>query len=254
MSSEEIIAQVVVTGRANIFCAGLTEVPLDIPEGGDAPQVVSIGPGRQRVVKVAATNVVECINPGEKSGFNRQHGPDGSRYTHAIEVGDQTVKFPVHTNFRTNHGISGIKAAERAMFMVGVFLPREGLEVEPPEGLRFGERPPGSELHDYIPYTFPRLTPKLRQTFFVGDGLIDLNHTDDSCTKPGSGAQQEFVVPRGAGSLYLGFADGNYFGSNNSRDIDQEGGLPGYYDGNYGELVVTLSISGVWGRGDEGDE
>jgi hypothetical protein len=77
---------------------------------------------------------------------------------------------------------------------------------------------------------FTTLSPELNQTFYVGDGL----------TGTGSGTVQQFNVPVGATTLYLGFADGNTMGIN-SNQYNYHGN-PGYYSDNSGSLQATFSI------------
>jgi hypothetical protein len=76
--------------------------------------------------------------------------------------------------------------------LVGVFLP--------PGGPLAADQP--SSLLDFsssgVGIDFTSLSPELQQIFFVGDGL----------TGTGSGSIQKFIVPVGAGELYLGVADG----------------------------------------------
>jgi hypothetical protein len=68
--------------------------------------------------------------------------------------------------------------------------------------------------------SFPELRPQLGQSFFIGDGL----------TGTDSGSQQRFLVPPGATTLYLGFADGYRFQ-----------GTPGWYADNTGNVVLRLT-------------
>ena len=64
-------------------------------------------------------------------------------------------------------------------------------------------------------HSFQSLAPELGQVFFVGDGL----------TGRGTGEVQNFTVPSGATTLYLGFAD-----------APDGQGSPGTYRDNTGSL------------------
>jgi hypothetical protein len=112
------------------------------------------------------------------------------------------------TNIDPCDGISGLVAAARARFLAGIFVGPSEPADPAPASLSFTD---GS---------FQRLTPGLRQTFFIGDGL----------TGTGSGITQRFFVPPGATRFYLGFLD-----TNNT--------LPGWYQDNSGSISITVNIN-----------
>lgn len=68
---------------------------------------------------------------------------------------------------------------------------------------------------------FSSLSPLLDQVFFIGDGL----------TGDGTGSVQNFIAPRGATMLYLGFADAGGYN-----------GTPGSYGDNLGSLAVNVNL------------
>jgi hypothetical protein len=90
------------------------------------------------------------------------------------------------------------------MFLVGVFLTRKAPADPAPPRLDFSQGE-----------NFKKLSPKIAQTFFIGDG-----------------GGRVFRVPAGATRLFLGFADGALFK-----------GLPGYYLNNAGELCVQVKAT-----------
>jgi len=90
------------------------------------------------------------------------------------------------------------------MFLVGVFLTNEPPARRSPPRLDFTERE-----------RFGSLSPRIGQTFPVGDGK-----------------RRSFHVPSRAKRLYLGFADGYLYV-----------GDPGWYDNNAGELSVTVKMT-----------
>ncbi|HEX5062066.1 MAG TPA: hypothetical protein VFV99_22005 [Kofleriaceae bacterium] len=106
--------------------------------------------------------------------------------------------------------LSGIKHGQRTMFLVGVFVGAK-LPAKAPAVLDFSD--------DKLGTKFPKLEPVLGQVFWIGDG------------KPGepAGDTHDFVIPKGATRLYLGYADGYGFQ-----------GTPGAYGDNKGGLAVTI--------------
>jgi hypothetical protein len=111
------------------------------------------------------------------------------------------------TEIQEADGISGIVDHQHSMFMVGVFLGAQR-STEAPPALDFSAGALGA--------AFPELSPRIAQTFFIGDGLTP------------SGATQRFAIPEGATRLYLGFADALAFK-----------GEPGAYDDNTGGIRAT---------------
>jgi hypothetical protein len=106
--------------------------------------------------------------------------------------------------------ISGITAPD-AGYLVGVFVPSSGPSGSAPTPLDFSSNT-----------SFTSLSPSLDQVFFIGDGL----------TGNGTGTTQSFIVPSGAGELFLGISDAcGYNGS------------PSCYDDNSGSFSVTADIS-----------
>src|SRR6185503_12894258 len=84
--------------------------------------------------------------------------------------------------------LSGIVHKQKTMFVVGVFVGPK-LPAKAPADLDFSEDAKGTK--------FEKLEPGLGQVFFVGDG------------SPGNppGGTHDFVIPKGATRLYLGYAD-----------------------------------------------
>jgi hypothetical protein len=114
-----------------------------------------------------------------------------------------------NTNLRSAGAVSGIVAHERTLFITGVFLADHPGPV--PAGLDFSKAALGLSREQY--------EPQLGQSFFIGDGLTDT----------GAGSQQRFIIPAGASTLYLGFADGPAFQGN-----------PGTYSDNTGSVALRL--------------
>jgi hypothetical protein len=114
------------------------------------------------------------------------------------------------TDIKTAGKLSGIQHHQRTMFLVGVFLGAKPPAKAPPV-LDFSDAKTGT--------TFAKLEPVLGQVFFIGDG------------KPGDppGDTHDFVIPKGATRLFVGYADG--FGFQ---------GTPGAYGDNRGGLSVTV--------------
>jgi hypothetical protein len=70
--------------------------------------------------------------------------------------------------------------------------------------------------------TFTALSPLLDQVFFIGDGL----------TGDGTGSVQDFYVPAGATTLYLGIADAPAYDD-----------PPGAYGDNYGSIQASYAVT-----------
>jgi hypothetical protein len=106
------------------------------------------------------------------------------------------------------NGIAGVVHTDRTLFVVGVFV---------------GEDQPSQPADAVVDLTDAdeeaKQEPELGEPFFVGDG-----ETSD-------GEQQEIVVPDGATTLYLGFADAFAFS-----------GPPGAYGDNQGEVSIEVTI------------
>lgn len=110
-------------------------------------------------------------------------------------------------NISEFEGLSGVISEDYGLFMAGVFL-----DDSVPNGIYQGG--PNVVYTDLI-----ENKPSLNQIFFIGDGL----------TGAGSGELQEFIVPKGATRLFLGFPDAPYFE-----------GPHGYYGDNIGSIDVTI--------------
>ena len=196
---DSVAATLTVGAQANVYGAGEPTTP-PAPAGGGGgvlPPSFSLPPGSDVLTFSSVTGSVSCCSGG--STFN---GPDGNGF-----AGGSTNLNPVS-------GISGIVHNAATMFLVGVF-PNGSNPTDPaPASLNFGSGGLGTG--------FAGLSPLLNQQFFIGDGL----------TGTGSGAVQEFNVPAGATTLFLGFADGFNFT-----------GDPGFYDDNVGSLTATFDVS-----------
>jgi hypothetical protein len=175
-----------VPAQANIFGAGRDEPPA--PGGGGPgvlPPVWRLSAGSHRLMTVpAATGRVNPI-----LNVHPENSPAGS--------GGGL------TDVDSYEGISGVVHRSNTMFLVGVFL-----TDDPP----FGHAPP--RLDFTRRERFRKLSPRIGQTFLIGDGK-----------------GRSYRVPARATRLFLGFADARYFQ-----------GDPGWYGNNAGELSVTVAM------------
>lgn len=176
-----------VPAQANIFGAGREQPP---DPGGGGPGVLPPGwklpAGPHRVITFprATGRVNPIVGSADENGA----------------AGDRTGPTDV-TSYR---GISGIVHRHNGMFLVGVFLTDDGPAKTSPPRLTFTKRERSGSL-----------SPRIGQTFLVGDGK-----------------GRSYEVPAKATRLYLGFADGYlYVGS------------AGWYDNNAGELSVTVEMA-----------
>lgn len=185
---------VVVDAKANIYGAGHASAPA--PGGGSAgilPPSISFAAGSALNFTIASISGTVSLSPRSSSNGN----------------GTPTYG---STDIEPYNGISGIINKGRSGFLVGVFLNN----IEP-----IGPTP--SKISFNAPDDFSEISPLLRQTFLIGDGINDT-----------SGQIQKFVVPSGATRLFLGFADAYSYH-----------GLPGQYQDNSGSLSVDVQISSV---------
>lgn len=190
-------AQINISGDSNIFGAGKTSAPA--PGGGFGGQLppmldFAAGPGK----------VLTFSNISGSIYYSGDYAP---AFTNGIGDGGTFVP---GTNISSYGGISGIRNDNRFGFLVGVFL----TDLEPTD--------PAPLALDFTNNTsFEEISPLLKQTFFIGDGL----------TGSGSGNIQRFLVPDQATRLFLGFADG--------ANVQ---GAPGHYSDNGGSLVANFEI------------
>ena len=105
-------------------------------------------------------------------------------------------------------------SAPGAGYLVGLFVPAGGPAGAAPTALDFTSSGLGT--------SFTSLSPQLDQVFFIGDGL----------TGNGTGTQQTFNIPTGAGQLWLGISDAGFYN-----------GAPGAYGDNLGTYTVGLSVN-----------
>jgi len=149
-------------------------------------------------VPTGATNVnFPSVNGEIAAGEGwTPHGPDG----------DNLVDASAGTDLTALNGISGVTQSGQNLFLVGVFAGSEA--------------PAQTDVVDLMADAdLASQAPGLGQPFYIGDG-----HTT-------AGDLQHVVVPSGATTLYLGFADGYSFQ-----------GTPGWYDDNSGALSVSAQF------------
>jgi hypothetical protein len=185
-----------VSAHANIFGSGHASLPPasnGTAGAGEKPPSASMaGHSRDAVAFSGVTGQLGC------AGSNT-NGPDGGTCAGGV------------TNINSLKGISGIVDINRTMFLVGVFVGGKEPADPPPERLDFSNAHLGMD--------FGSLSPKLDQTFFIGDGENAI------------GAKQQFLIPSGARRLYLGFADAFAFRGN-----------PGTYQDNVGSVTARFSV------------
>lgn len=162
----------------------------DPVRGGVMPSTLTLAPGGGIVSFPKVIGKAGCV---QNAGANADGGACAGGNTDLYSAGT----------------LSGIKHHQRTMFLVGVFLGPK-LPKKAPPILDFS--------NDALGTKFPKLEPQLGQVFFIGDG------------SPGDeGGTHDFVVPKGATRLFLGYADGYGFQ-----------GAPGAYGDNKGGLKVTV--------------
>jgi hypothetical protein len=169
--------RVTVSGKANIFGAGLAVPPSPGGGGGGLPPAVIELSRLQNPKRISFSNISGTVSGwAARGGYT---GPDGGR-----NWGGSTL-IPAW------RGISGARHDTATMYLVGVFLGPNGQPASAPPTLNLSNGNFSASS-----------SPVLGQQFFVGDG------------KTGSGTLQVFYVPAGATRLYLGFAEGLEFRKN----------------------------------------
>ena len=175
-----------VPAEANIFGAGYKQPPAP---GGGGPGVL---PPVWRLREAAHRIVSFRRVTGRVTPIVGMAGENGS-------AGDGVGPTDV-TSFG---GISGIVHRRNGMFLVGVFLTDDPPAGAAPPRLSFTRRE-----------RFDSLSPRIAQTFLVGNGK-----------------GRSYRVPARATRVFLGFADGYLYV-----------GHPGWYGNNDGELSVTVEM------------
>ena len=176
---------VMLDARSDIYSA--TAKKADGPRGGVLPSAITLAAGGGIISFPKVIGKASCV---AAEGTNADGGDCAGGNTDLESLGK----------------LSGIKHHKRTMFLVGVFVGAK-LPAKAPAILDFSDEAKGTK--------FAKLEPALGQVFFIGDG------------KPGepAGDTHDFVIPKGATRLYLGYADGaNFQGSPSSYD-DNVGGL-----------------------------
>jgi hypothetical protein len=181
-------ATVVIEGRSDIFSSGMAKAFTE--RGGRLPALLTLASGGGHVTFSDVKGASGCVGTVVPADGGDCVSPDT-----VIDAAD---------------GISGIVDHQHSLFMVGVFLGGAQPSGEAPPALDFSA--------DALGEAFSELSPKIAQTFFIGDGRTP------------AGATQRFVIPDGATRLFLGFADATFF----------RGG-PGAYDDNTGGLHATAT-------------
>jgi len=187
----ELGAETTITldARSDIYSAG--DKKADVTRQGVMPSTITLAKGGGIISFPKVSGKAACV---EAAGTDADGGDCAGGDTDLLPAGK----------------LSGIKHHQRTMFLVGVFLGAK-LPAKAPATLDFSAEATGTK--------FAKLEPVLGQVFYIGDG------------KPGDppGDTHDFVVPKGATRLCLGYADG--FGFQ---------GTPGAYGDNKGGLSVTV--------------
>ncbi len=180
----------------------------DTGAGSTAPTMITLPSGATSVVFNSVTGSITtgcastegCIVLNNGTG-NNANDPDG--------VGAA----PATSSNTGTSSISGI-TGPGAGYLVGLFVPAGGPAGAAPTALDFTSSGLGT--------SFTSLSPQLDQVFFIGDGL----------TGNGTGTQQTFNIPTGAGQLWLGISDAGFYN-----------GPPGAYGDNLGFYTVGLTVN-----------
>ncbi|MBE9088610.1 DUF4114 domain-containing protein [Microcystis aeruginosa LEGE 11464] len=126
------------------------------------------------------------------------------------------------------NGISNLTAPINSL--VGVFLTDEQPNLtSAPDELNFEET---GNITNGINYT--KLSPKVKQVFFIGDG------------KNNDGVTQEIIVPEGATRLFLGTMDGyDWYNNYGSFDVNITAEIPGGISYHIVDLKAGETVSNI---------
>jgi hypothetical protein len=189
-----------VNAQSNIYGAGQSIPPSQVGGAGILPPVYNFSAAAKQVLTFS--QITGIIN----YGVPLSNGPDGA------DIRDVTKGAYFHPSL---NGISGIIGEGIGRYLVGVFLDNSTPISPAPTPLNFSGN-----------HNFKELSPLLRQTFFIGDGL----------TWTGVGDIQKFNVPEKATRLFLGFFDG--------PGVSSTGEIPvGFYNDNTGSFIAEFQIS-----------
>lgn len=191
---------VTIDAQANIYAGGSVDTSA-FDQGGVLPVAINVGPGTLsfQFTSVTAGSPVDGSPTG---GATCQYGGLASS-------GDGNICVNTRTDVSAANGFSSFVFEGKTMVLVGSFV--GAVKGETPAGLSYTE----AQANDFI-----SLAPALQQVFFIGDG------------RSSDGGLQTFIVPTGATTLYLGFADAFGFV-----------GAPGYYSDNYGSIVASYTAA-----------
>jgi len=182
-------ATVAIDARSDVYSAGASNA--ESTRGGVMPSTITLAPGGGIVTFPKVVGKAAC---DANAGTDADGGSCAGGNTDLYNAGP----------------LSGIKHHQRSMFLVGVFLGPK-LPKKAPPVLDFSD--------DALGTKFEKLEPQLGQVFYIGDGH----------PAAPTGPTHDFVVPKGATRLFLGYADGYGFL-----------GAPGAYGDNKGGLSVTI--------------
>ena len=194
-----MLSAVDVSGQANIYGAGLT-FPPDPGGGGGGVLPVQVDLSALGNPQALDFPAISGAVSGWVGGPDPYSGSDGGPYWGGV------------TNVPAYGGISGIEDDTSTMFLVGVFLGSSGQPAAPPPILNVTNANSDTSF-----------SPLIGQQFFIGDGRAAAN------------VLQTFNVPRGATTLYLGFAENFQFAFARR--------LPGYYGDNGGSVSVNVEAA-----------
>ena len=198
-------ASIVVNATDVIYAAG-TQSGEAAVAGGTVPGFISLSAG---ATSISFSSVTGSLTAGCSSsegcvtlnGYGSYNDADG---TYAAPGNSY------NSGFGSTSGVDGPGAG----YLVGVFVAAGGPS---------GTAPTALDYTTTSSISSSSYSPLLDQVFFIGDGL----------TGDGTGTEQVFNIPTGAGELYLGISDaGGYNGS------------PSSYGDNYGAFTAVYSVSG----------
>lgn len=193
-------ATVTVNAAANIYASGDSSTAA-FSAGGVLPVAITLDPG---TVSFQFDSVIAGLPVSGSSTGGATCVFEGS-----ASSGDGNTCVNSATHVSAANGFGSFDFEGKSMVLVGTFV-----------GDTKGSTPAGLSYTDAGANSTSSFSPELQQVFFIGDG------------RTSSSALQTFIVPTGAKTLYLGFADAYGFV-----------GAPGAYDDNYGSVIASYTAA-----------
>jgi Flp pilus assembly protein TadG len=163
-----------------------------------SPTKITVAPGSVLQISVPDNSSNQAQNDGFLTGGSGSYyasGADsgGAYHIYSDDAANPNLSQGTQTTSGSENGISNIEAPLNSL--IGVFTDGGVPSTE-------GAAPSGLDFSTQTNRDYTSLEPKMRQSFYVGDGTNSSNQT------------QTIIAPNGATTLYLGTMDGHEWSNN----------------------------------------